>query len=110
MAMTNLEYDTLQRIFAICKSIIGDIEPKLSELQQIYDSAGGVKETLTQADLDSVSSLSSLTKQQVDDGVYVLTAVLLPGITQGYASLSQLSARSPSGFLSLPIPITPPVV
>jgi len=109
MAMTNLEYDTLQRVFAICKSVLGDIEPKLSELQQIYDSAGGVKETLTQADLDSVISLSGLTKEQVDNGVYVLTAVLLPGITQGYSSLSQLSARAPSGSMPLPIPIAPPV-
>jgi len=93
MPMNQLELDTLAKIFAIAKQAISDIHPKLASLAQIYDSAGGMKETLTQEELDEVASLSGLTKQQVDDGVYVLTTLMLPAIQNGYPSLSQLAAR-----------------
>lgn len=93
MPMSTLEYDTINAAFALCKSLLNDVQPRLQALQQQYDSAGGVKETLSQADLDESTVLSGLTKQQVDDGLYVLTAILLPGITNGYASLAGLASR-----------------
>lgn len=104
MPMSTLEYDTLQAAFAICKTVITDLQPRLQAMQQQYDSAGGVKSTLTQAELDEATALSGLTKIAVDDGLYVLTTVLLPGITQGYASLSALASRY-RGFA--PPPPTP---
>lgn len=106
MAMNTLEYDTLNVAFAVCKMILNDLQPRLLALQQQYDSAGGVKETLTQQEMDEVAALSGLTKAQADDGLYALTTVFLPAITQSYASLSNLASRSRSGMPGLPM--TPP--
>lgn len=93
MPMSQLETDTLSKSFAVCKTLLNDLQPKLASLAQIYDSVGGVKETLTQAELDEVPELSGLTTTQVQDGLYVLTTLLLPAIQQGYPALSQLAAR-----------------
>lgn len=93
MPISNLEKDTLAKSFAVSKTVLLDLKPKLEGLAQIYDSEGGVKTTLTQEELDELVELSGLTKTQVDDGLYVLTTLLLPAITQGYPALSQLAAR-----------------
>ena len=106
MAITQLEYDTLTNAFAVAKTAITDLMPRLEELREIYDSVGGVKETLTQADLDGVAALSGLTKEQADDGFYALTAVLLPTLDNTYTALAQLAARS-RGFAP-PLPMAPP--
>lgn len=93
MPMSTLERETLAKSFAVTKQILLDIQPKLAGIAQIYDSEGGVKETLTQEELDEIPELSGLTKIQVDDGLYVLTTLLLPAIQQGYPALAQLAAR-----------------
>lgn len=93
MPMSQLEHDTLAKAFAVCKNLLADTQPKLASLKEIYDSEGGVKSTLDQAELDEVAALSGLTKQQVDDGLYALTTVLLPAIEAGYPALAQLAAR-----------------
>jgi hypothetical protein len=93
MPMSTLEKDTLAKAFAVCKTLLLDIQPKLAGLAQIYDSVGGVKETLTQAELDELAELSGLTKAQVDDGLYVLTTTLFPALVNGYPALAQLAAR-----------------
>ena len=93
MPISQLEKDTLSKSFAVSKQLLLDIQPKLAGLQQIYDSAGGVKETLTQEELDEIAELSGLTTQQVQDGLYALTTVLLPAIETGYPALAQLAAR-----------------
>ena len=108
MAMTTLEYDTLNQSFAVCKVLLGDLQPHLEALQQLYDSAGGVKETLTQADMDGMPALSGLQKQQVDDGLYVLTTLLLPAIINGKSSLTQLAARSRGPGAPMPM-MSPPL-
>lgn len=93
MPMSTLERDTLAKSFAVSKTVLLDLQPKLASLQQIFDSAGGVKETLTQAELDEIAELSGLTKEQVDNGLYALTSALLPAIEAGYSALAQLAAR-----------------
>jgi hypothetical protein len=93
MPVSILERDTLAKSFAVCKQVLLDLQPKLASLAQIYDSAGGVKITLTQEELDELAELSGLTKTQVDDGLYVLTTLLLPAIENGYPALAQLAAR-----------------
>lgn len=94
MPVSQLERDTLAKSFAVSKQLLLDLQPKLASLAQIYDAAGGVKITLTQAELDELPELSGLTKQQVDDGLYAMTTVILPGILNGFAALSQLAART----------------
>jgi hypothetical protein len=91
--MSTLERDTLAKEFAVCKTLLYDLQPRLASLKELYDSAGGVKETLTRAELDEEAALSGLTKQQVDDGSYALTAAILPAIEAGYPALAQLAAR-----------------
>ena len=105
MSMTQLEYDTLNTAFAVCKMVIQELQPQLQALQQQYDSAGGVKETLTQEVMDEQPALSGLTKAQADDGLYALTTVLLPGITSSYPALSQMASRARGFTPPLPTPI-----
>jgi hypothetical protein len=93
MPMSTLEHDTLAKLFAICKSVQADLQPKLSQLDSIYNSGGGVSETLTQAELDELPELSGLTKQTVDDGVFALTSGVLPALVNATAAISQLAAR-----------------
>lgn len=93
MSASALEKDTLSKSFAVCKTVLLDLKPKLEGLAQIYDSEGGVKTTLEQGELDELVELSGLTKQQVDDGLYVLTTLVLPAIQQGFPALAQLAAR-----------------
>lgn len=107
MAITQLEYDTLTNAFAVAKTAITDLQPQLEGLREIYDSGGGVKETLTQEDMDAIPALSGLTKAQADDGLYALTATLLPAIEAGYTALAQLAARSRGFAPPVPVPLTP---
>jgi len=93
MPMSQLENDTLAKTFAVSKQLLLDLQPKLASLRELYDSAGGVKETLTQAELDEVPSLSGLTKTQIDDALYSMTSGILPAIEAGFSSLSQTAAR-----------------
>lgn len=93
MALTRLEQDTLSKGMGAARLIIEQLKPIIDGLNILYDSAGGVKETLTQADLDTVANYSGLTKQQVDDGMYVLTATLRDGVNNAYTQLLHLAAR-----------------
>jgi len=94
MSMTQLEYDVVNAIAALCKQAIQEVEPKLRELQQLYDASGGVKESLTQEELDEVAVFSGLSKTTIDDAAYALTTTILPAITNSYPSLAQVAARS----------------
>lgn len=94
MALSVLERDTLARACAVAKQTLLDLQPKVTGLREIYDSAGGVKTTLTQADLDAEEALSGITKAEVDDAMFVLTGGVLPAIEAGLSSLSKLAART----------------
>lgn len=107
MTMNPLEFDTLNAAFAVSRIILNDLQPKLLFLQQQYDAEGGVKSTLTQQEMDEVTALSGLTKQQTDDGLYALTAVMLPAITQTYVALSVLASRYRGGAAPLPMTTQP---
>lgn len=93
MPISQLEKDTLAKSFAVAKTLLLDLQPKLAGLDQIYNSVGGVKDTLTQIELDETLELSGLTKEQVDAGLNALTTVILPAIIAEYPFLSQLAAR-----------------
>jgi hypothetical protein len=93
MALTTLEQDTLAKSFAVAKTLLNDLQPKLQGLNEIYNSAGGVKTTLEQADLDALAELSGLTVAQVDAGLNAMTVVILPAITSNYPFIAQLAAR-----------------
>lgn len=110
MAITTLEYDLLNNAFAVCKTLLNDLQPRLAEFQELYDSTGGVKETLTQEDLDGVSTFSGITKTQVDDGMYALTAVLLPAVEASYTALAQMAARARGFAPPPPVSLPPPAM
>jgi len=92
MPMTTLERDTLAKHFAICKSVLADLQPRLSSLNELYNAVGGVKETLDQAEMDELPELSGLQKTTVDDAVFSLSNVL-GAIDAAYPSLAQCAAR-----------------
>jgi translation initiation factor 6 (eIF-6) len=94
MPMNSLERDFLAKLFAVSKTVLQDLQPRLSGLNELYNAAGiGISNTLTQDELDELAELSGLTVQQVADATYALTAVILPGITNAYPALAQTSAR-----------------
>lgn len=107
MAITTLEYDPVNNAAQVCSMILSELQPKLANFQQLYDSAGGVGSTLTQEELDSVPAFSGLTVAQVTDALYVLTTVLLPGIESGYGALSTLGARYRGFAAPPPMPLQP---
>ncbi len=94
MALTALESNTVSRGLAAAKKVLDEVKPVLDSLNAIYDSGGGAKTTITQQNLDLVPSFSGLTKQQLDDGMYALTATLRTDIASAYAQLAQLAARA----------------
>lgn len=94
MAATPLELDTVSRGMLAAKKLLDEVKPVLDLLNVIYDAAGGVKETLTQAELDAVTSFSGLTKAQLDDGMFALTSTVKTAITNAYTQLAALAARA----------------
>ncbi len=91
---TALELNTISRGLAAAKKVLEELKPVIDALNIIYDSEGGAKTTITQEDLDGVASFSGLTKAQLDDGMWVLTATLRGDIANGYSALAQLAARA----------------
>ncbi len=94
MAITTLEQNTVTKGANAAKLVIEQLKPAIDALNIIYDSQGGIKETLTQGELDSVASFSGITKAQVDDGMFVLTSTLRTAINTAYSQLAELAARA----------------
>jgi hypothetical protein len=92
MPISTLERDTLARLFAVAKTALADLQPRLAGLNEVYNAVGGVKETLDQAKLDELPELSGLQKTVVDDAVYALSNVLT-AIDGAYPALAQCAAR-----------------
>jgi len=93
MAMAALEQNAISRAMNAAAKIIREVYPVAHELNVLYDSQGGLKTTISQEDLDSVP-LSGLTKQQLDDGLYAITATLKGAIEGAYTALAELAARA----------------
>lgn len=94
VALTALEQNCVSRGIQAAAKVVRELQPLLAELNIIYDSAGGAKTTITQANLDLVPAFSGITKQQLDDGMYALTATLRGDILTAFGQLAQLAARS----------------
>jgi hypothetical protein len=89
-----LAQNTVSRGINAAKYLVETLKPILDELNVIYDSQGGLKSTIQQSDLDSVASFSGLTKTQLDDAFYVLTATIRTDLANGLTQLAQLAARA----------------
>lgn len=94
MTMTPLELKVIKEGAAVARMMLQQIKPRLDALNIDYDAAGGVKATVDQTKLDSEISLSLLTKAQLDDGMYALTATLKSAVDTAYTQLEKLAARS----------------
>ena len=94
MALSALEHDFLAKLFAVSKTVLQDLQPRLAALNELYNAAGiGISTTLEQSDLDTLPELSGLTVAQISDATYALTAVVLPGINNASPALIQVGAR-----------------
>jgi hypothetical protein len=94
MALNAMAQNAISRAMNGSKTLIEQLKPILDELDVVYNAQGGLKDTITQADLDAIPSYSGLTKQQLDDGMFVLTATLKNDIAAAYSQLTQLAARA----------------
>jgi hypothetical protein len=92
MALSAQASDTISKAISSSENLLEVSYPVLREIDVVYNSAGGLKTTITQADLDAVPGLSGLTKQQLDDAVYALTQVKTQ-LETSYTALVQLASR-----------------
>jgi hypothetical protein len=94
MPLTHLEQDSVVRGAQAAKLVIEDLKPLLDRLNILYDSQDGLHTTITDEGLEEIPSLSGLTKQQLDDGMYALTSTLRSAINNAYTALVELAARA----------------
>ena len=94
MALDKLGLDTVSKSMLASKRLLEELLPVLNQLDILYNEAGGLKETITDADLAAVPAYSGLTKQQLDDGMYALTVGVKTALTNSYNQLVELSARA----------------
>ena len=73
--------------------LLDELLPILNAVNVTYNQAGGYKETITDGDLKQIDAYSGLTKAQLDDGMYVLTATIKGALTTGYDQLCELAVR-----------------
>lgn len=92
--MTTLELNTVSRGFQAAKLVLEELKPAIDQLNIIYDSVGGAKQTIDQAGLDAVPAFSGITKAQLDDGIFALTATLRTAINNAFTQLAHLAARA----------------
>jgi len=90
--LSALEANTISKGIQAAQKVL-ELEALLHQININYDGLGNVKNTTTQQELDDTLSFSGITKSQLDDSMYVLTAVILPAIQANYAGLSNLAAR-----------------
>lgn len=66
----------------------------LDEINVLYDGVAGFKTAITpEEEAEIAATFYGLTKQQLDDGLYVLTAMIKADLTNGLNQLIQLAAR-----------------
>ena len=98
MPMTPLELNTITKAAALAKYILQEIKPVIDALNVDYDAIGGVKETIgtgQAADdkLAAETSLSNLTKQELDDALYAITNGIKTTVDTAYSQLEKLASR-----------------
>lgn len=93
MALTALEANTITRAIVQARKLLEEVQPVLDGLNIIYNSTNGAATTITQEDLDESLQLSGLTKQQLDDAMFVLTGAVRTAVDAGYTALAHLAAR-----------------
>jgi hypothetical protein len=94
VALTPLGQDTISRAMQQAKVLLEQLKPILDELDVVYNSSGGLHDTIVQGDLDAIPSYSGLTKTQLDDGMFVLTSTIKGEINTAYSQLAELATRS----------------
>jgi hypothetical protein len=92
MPLTALESSTISYGIQAAQKAL-ELEALLHKVNINFDGLGNVKNTVTQLNLDATPSLSGLTDSQLNDSMYVLTALILPVLQSNYAALSNLAAR-----------------
>lgn len=68
---------------------------QLDELNVLYDSQGGFKTSITHEEEAQIAdTFHGLTKAQLDDGMYVLTATIKGALNNSFSQIVQLAARA----------------
>jgi hypothetical protein len=93
MALDKLGMDTISRAMLASKQLLETLSPILNQLDVVYNEAGGLKGSITDADLAAVPTYSGLTKQELDDGMYALTSTVKSALATTYNQLTELAAR-----------------
>jgi hypothetical protein len=94
VALTTVEANKIHEGAQAAQLVVDQLKPVLDRLNILYDSEGGLKTTITQENMDELPSLSGMTKQQLDAGMYALTGTLRTKIDEAYTALVELAARA----------------
>lgn len=96
MALSVMGQNTIFAAASLAKQLNQQIGPILAQFNVLYNSVGGLKTTIVQADLDAVPALSGLTKAQLDNAMADLTGAISTALTNAATDLAQLAGRSAS--------------
>lgn len=96
MALSQLAQNTIFAAAALAKQLNEQVQPVMARMNVLYNSVGGLKTTIVQADMDAVPALSGLTKAQLDNAMNDLTGTILTPLNAALADLAQMAGRSPT--------------
>ena len=93
MSLNAVQLNAISNACKMAKYLVETAKPSLDEIDNVYNAAGGLASTITQADLDAVASYSGLTTTQLADLMYALTSTIKGGITTAYTALEAGAER-----------------
>ena len=93
MALNSYEVLTIQRLIQLSRMIVEQIEPGLDSLNEIYNSVGGIKDSIPAEDLGQDGLYGGMTKAQLDDAAYALTSVIKGAVDNVHAQLQLIAYR-----------------
>ena len=86
MALNSMDQDTISRGLKII-AFLHENAATIQDLNVLYDAQGGLKSRITQEDLDAVGGFYGMTVAQLNDAMYVLTALIMPILTANRTQL-----------------------
>jgi len=93
MPLNSYEILTIQRVTQMARLVVEQLKPGIDNLDVVYNSAGGVKDTITAADLGQDALYGGMTEQQLDDAVYALTVTIKTAVDTALPVLQNVAYR-----------------
>lgn len=93
MALNQTQTNAVMNAISSAKYLIEKLKPLLDELDNVYNTSGGLSSTIQQGDLDGIAAFNGMTVQNLADGMYALTNTLRSGIATANTALLNLAVH-----------------